>query len=288
VVVISVYAFSRMSGIIELWIDFGVGKNRKMVPIHEINGKLSREVVSNMPFFHAFTGCDTVSSFCGIGKRTAWKTWQAYTDVNVAFAQLSMATSGTVTDEIMQCIERYTVLLYDRTSACSGVNDCRRILYTRKNRAIENIPPTSDALLQHTKRAALQAHIWIACLSSFGPVLDPLQWGWTTASDGSYQPLWSTIPDVSLHCTELVKCSCKNKCKNCKCKKSQLRCTKLCSCDGTCDSPASQIGNDEHEIEQLLSANEPEEQLYDIPCHDIEGDMEADNMLDIFFNESEF
>ena len=72
---------------------------------------------------------------------------------------------------------------------CDGVNACRRMLYTKKNRAIENIPPTADALLQHTKRAALQARIWSDCLLCEAPNLLPAQWGWKLAEDGGFEPL---------------------------------------------------------------------------------------------------
>lgn len=89
VVVIAVYAFSRMSGIETLWIDFGVGKSRKMIPIHEVCRGIPHSVASNLPFFHAFTGCDTVSTFSGIGKRTAWKAWMSFRKVDNAFNVLS-------------------------------------------------------------------------------------------------------------------------------------------------------------------------------------------------------
>ena len=39
--------------------------------------------------FHAFTGCDTVSSFSGRGKKTAWDTWMTFGDVTRAFCALA-------------------------------------------------------------------------------------------------------------------------------------------------------------------------------------------------------
>jgi len=54
-------------------------------------------------------------------------------------------------------IERYVVLLYDRTSLSLNVNECRRNLFTKKARAVEAIPPTKDALEQHVRRAILQS-----------------------------------------------------------------------------------------------------------------------------------
>ena len=78
VIVIAVHAFREMSGIKELWVDFGVGRSRKLIPIHRLNQNLTDDIITNLPFFHAFTGCDMVSTFCGIGKRTAWKTWMNF------------------------------------------------------------------------------------------------------------------------------------------------------------------------------------------------------------------
>ena len=34
-----------------------------------------------LPAFHAFTGCDTVSSFGGRSKKTAWETWKVTADL---------------------------------------------------------------------------------------------------------------------------------------------------------------------------------------------------------------
>ena len=48
------------------------------------------------------------------------------------------------------------ILMYDRTSELEGVNECRRYLFTKKNRSSENLPPTLDSLIQHLKRATYQ------------------------------------------------------------------------------------------------------------------------------------
>ena len=60
----------------------------------------------------------------------------------------------------LNAIERYVVLLYQRTSALSRVNEARKQLFAQ-NRNMESIPPTLRALEQHVKRAVYQAgHIW--------------------------------------------------------------------------------------------------------------------------------
>jgi hypothetical protein len=42
-----------------------------------------------LPFFHAFTGCDTVPAFVGNGKKSAWDTWLSFPDATSVFKQLS-------------------------------------------------------------------------------------------------------------------------------------------------------------------------------------------------------
>jgi hypothetical protein len=68
VVVLAVACFSRFTGIAELWVAFGVGKHLRFIAIHEVVPALGLERAHALPFFHAFTGCDTVSCFAGRGK----------------------------------------------------------------------------------------------------------------------------------------------------------------------------------------------------------------------------
>ena len=58
----------------------------------------------------------------------------------------------------MEQIERYVVLLYQRTSALSHVNEARKQLFTHKSK-MENIPPTLHALEQHVKRVVFRQGI---------------------------------------------------------------------------------------------------------------------------------
>ena len=104
-------------------------------------------------YFHAFTGCDAVSFFARHGKRSAWQTWEEYPDATEVFQRLSSKPSD-ITDDDLAVLERCAVLLYDRTCELQTVNEARRYLFSKKSREM--------ALLEHSKRAALQAgHIWL-------------------------------------------------------------------------------------------------------------------------------
>ena len=93
---------------------------------------------------HALSGCDTVSFFNGIEKKTAWDIWRSLPNLKTLFCRLSQ-TPEKITEADMEELERFVVLLLSRTS----------------NRRLENIPPSKAALLQHVKRAPYQAgHVW--------------------------------------------------------------------------------------------------------------------------------
>ena len=134
----------------ELWLAFGTGTKFRYIPIHEVVTNMEPRICSTLPMFHAFTGCDTVSSFCGRGKKTAWNTWNVYPDVTRAFEELQMMQTE-ISELTMKTLERFVVLLYDHTSDIMSANDSRKHLFTLKSRSLDNLPPTQEALRQHIK-----------------------------------------------------------------------------------------------------------------------------------------
>ena len=135
----------------------------------------------------------------------------------------------------MDIIERFVILLYDRTSICQDVDKARKKLFTRKHN-VQLIPPTKAALEKHVKRATYQGgHVWGQALLPAPALPSPVDWRWTRNSQGTYEPHWTRLPDESQTCYELLSCKCKAGCvRRCKCKKAELRCTALCVCEGDC------------------------------------------------------
>ena len=122
----------------ELWVDFGARKNRKFFPIQETLEHIGECKVCGFPFFHAFTGCDQVSFLSHVTKSAAWKVWNLFDDLTPIFAALSHQPTLTQIQDAMPTIERFTVLLYSRTSNCLTTNECRRELFCQ-GRSIDNI-----------------------------------------------------------------------------------------------------------------------------------------------------
>jgi len=234
-VVVLAIAVSSVLKDCEIWVAFGHGSKLRYVPCHLISAELGNDASWGLLFLHAISGCDTVSAFYGIGKKTAWAVWRSMPQLTPTCLRLSHAPTQISPDEMEQ-IERYVVLLYQRTSALSRVNEARKQLFTH-NRKMVNIPPTLHALEQHVKRAVFQAgHIWGQSLIGEPNIPSPDLWGWERAKDDSaWTPCWTTLSEAAKGCQELLKCGCKKDCtKRCKCFKANLPCTQLCFCSGQC------------------------------------------------------
>ena len=161
---------------IQLWVAFGTGEHLRYLAAHEIANKFNNTAALALPAFHAFTGCDTVSCFYGKSKKTALDTWKSFPEVTPVFIALSRAQTE-IAEEWMSTLERFVVLLYDRTSSSSSVNEARKQLFTRKARNFDALPPTRDSLLEHVKRTAYQAgHIWGQALMPNPPIPSPQDW----------------------------------------------------------------------------------------------------------------
>lgn len=224
----------------ELWVAFGTElKNTRYMPIHEIVKSIGCRKSQVLPMFHAYTGCDTVSSFATRGKDSAWDTWGEFEEVTATFLRLSTGPDR-VKDADVATLERFTILLYDRRSSLVNVDEARKQLFTNKGRAMDAIPPTKAALVQHIRRAVYQGgHCWGKALQAFPQALQaipralqafptPEDWGWTDPSN--WKPLWTTLPQVA---GKKWHCGCKKGCRGqCKCKKAALNCTTLCGCGG--------------------------------------------------------
>jgi len=161
----------------EVWISFGVGEYHRYIAAHTIGATLGPTKAPALAVFHAFTGNDTTSFFAGIGKRTAWKTWDVFPDVTDAFSLLANATPSII-DSTYDVLEKYVVLSYDKTCQLTQVNEARHHLFARRSRALENIPPTQAALKQHILRTAYQAgHVCGQSLQKEAILPSPANWG---------------------------------------------------------------------------------------------------------------
>jgi hypothetical protein len=86
IVVLAIHHFSELQ-ISKLWIGFGVGKQYKVIRVHDVVQELGPDRCQSLPFLHAFSGCDVTSSLKGVGKKTVWTAWSASTSPFVEASQ---------------------------------------------------------------------------------------------------------------------------------------------------------------------------------------------------------
>jgi len=222
---------SHINSDVDLWVAYGVGKNYTHYSINAICARLGEPKSRSLPMFHAFSGCDTTSAFRGKGKKSFWQAWHAYDAITNVFVHLATHPFEHVDleSETFKKIEQLVIIVYDKTSNLTNVNSARMELFSQKSQAVDKIPPTQNALLQHTKRAVYQAGIWVTSMLAQQKLPSPAGYAWKKVAE-SWEPVWTTIPEASRACREFIKCGCKRDCTVCKCSKANLPCTSLCRC----------------------------------------------------------
>ena len=98
---------------------FGKGKDLRWIPIHSIVRSLGPRSKA-LSFFHAFTGCDTMSAFVGKGKKTVWQAWNVFENATEVFRCLSSSCDNLSENEI-SVLGAFFVIKYDRSSNTNKV-----------------------------------------------------------------------------------------------------------------------------------------------------------------------
>ena len=212
-----------------------------LIDINEVVS-INKKVMPSLLAAHALTGCDTVSSFAGIGKLTVMKKLEAFQ------GEIKLGCLSTPFNEVLKSCLKFTALLYGDDSE-ADLNTIRANCFKKKiagkrhiTPKLSSLPPTMTSFEEHVKRAHFQTALWKAAKEPSQPELDPLDHGWEI-HQSSLRPVFGLkdrlpAPDEVLN---LVSCNCKTGCSsnNCTCKKSSLTCTSFCKCKGTfaCRNP---------------------------------------------------
>ena len=208
--------------------------------VKDIAGKIGIDAANALPFFYAFTGCDTVSSIFNHGKCKCWDVWQndeRNYDITSVFVTLGRLPQ-TVSEYHIDVLEYYIKKLY-----APNARDVRQSLavdrLTHFQRSTDNdvrkLPMSRPALLEHTRRACFQAgYLWMECVSNVS-LPEPTLWGWVR-HEGSLIPKWQSNEPKDIKCV-LSSCSCKtNICNSCSCAKDNLPCIPGCNCRRSCQN----------------------------------------------------
>ena len=144
----------------------GQGSHLRWIPIHNIVPTIGPEKTNGILFFHTFSGCQSVFAFRGKAKLSDWQTWNVCDEVLDVFIQLSKDPLF-LDDKALETLEKFVVIMYDRSSSTRGVNDSWLELFARKQRPFDSMPPTQAALLQHAKRGCISGRCDLGPVNSF-------------------------------------------------------------------------------------------------------------------------
>ena len=202
-----------------------------------------------------FTGCDSVSAFAGKGKSRSIKlllSSEKYIDLFKGFGKEYL-----VTNDERKLLEAFTCEIYRQKKG--SINDARYSLYCCRNGKIvsEQLPPCSNSLYHHSKRACYQTKIW---RSSFivDYVLPMPQNGYDwELKDDILSVVWFSCKPAPQQCMDLLSCSCKKECvpTSCCCIDDNLSCTDMCTieCDNKVISVLQAYDNLSDEEDELIS-----------------------------------
>lgn len=112
---VSLLALSQMHTIPEkeLWVAFGMGKQFRYYPVHEISRSLGPQKSLVLPVFHAFNRLWYCVFFAGKSKKSAWNTCVSR---HYPFFLWDYVCAQSAICRCTNKIESFVILLYDRGS----------------------------------------------------------------------------------------------------------------------------------------------------------------------------
>jgi hypothetical protein len=148
-----VHYFPSMKNTSELWFQTGLIPStkdcRRYIPVHELCKSLNSVVCEILPAAPALTGCDTTSSFFGIGKKSMLKTLKETPNQFSDLPRIEYSDIYNSVDLSRKLISR----LYDpkgKSKRCHiDLNKLRVKLATVKYSTLVRLPPNEDAFKQH-------------------------------------------------------------------------------------------------------------------------------------------
>ena len=128
----------------KVWVAFGMGRHFSIISINTsvpLLEKLGHELYQSST--HSL-GVTVLHSSVASEKKTAWRAWELNSQVTPALQNIATHPFQqlTVSSENSQKLERFTIIMYDRSSPLASVNDTQLMLFSKRNRDLDNIPPT--------------------------------------------------------------------------------------------------------------------------------------------------
>ena len=187
VLVIAESLQSKLSG--EIFMLRGTASNRRLVNVAAIVDRLPHGIPEALIGLHVFTGCDSMSSFKGKGKKQPLQVLSKNVDYVSAFTELGSIWE--LAPNTIAKLERFVCLLYRQN--IDSLDIARHRVFVSNFRIDSSLPPTHDEFLLHAKRVNYQAAIHRRAVSRHICAPSPAEHGWIVEDD-SISVLWMTKP----------------------------------------------------------------------------------------------
>ena len=237
VLVLLVHYFERMRAFSECWMETGMITKtldlRRFIPVHDIAVALGPSMCKALPSIHALTGSDTVSSFYGIGKKTALNMARILQNPDLPCLQ------DLDDDQCVDVSRQFVVALYDPKKKFKGshssLNELRFRLAAQISMSIAKLPPSEPSFRQHVRRASWQTKTWTTAHIPMPEISEPANNGWIT-QDGLLTPQYFEGPTAldkmkDFYCGCMGKTMCSDE-EKCPCHKASVACSEICRCEG--------------------------------------------------------
>lgn len=238
-----------------IYMKCGTKARTRYVDIAQVVQCHGPELCRCLPGLHAFTGCDSVSAFCGKGKLAALKLAKQHSEFRELFQALG--TEWDVTEEQFSRLQKFTCSMYCSNPGTNDVNDLRYRLFCSKKGEIDSsqLPPCVDTLRKHCNRANYQTAIWCRSLQCSPEVPSPVGHGWSLEGD-ELTIDWMCGEPAPKAVLELLSCHCKKNCQlpTCICLSNGLQCTDLCKfqeCTNRRKESMEVIGDDDDDDDDI-------------------------------------
>ena len=137
------------------------GPKDKKIDVFENFNRLGANVCKGLSFFHAFTGCDSVSSFYKVGKAKYWTVWSAKikvgdTNLSNIFIELSNRPRS-IDENTFDSLCELVYEAYNLTKEVPLKTRRKDHLISTPNVNLRMLVPSPSGILQHIKRACIQA-----------------------------------------------------------------------------------------------------------------------------------
>ena len=175
----------------ELICQFRIGGNLRYYKVNDLCSSLTNDACIALPFFHAFTGCDTTLSFYNHSKLKFFDVWMKYNkkdDVTNLFKELCNEPLR-ITANHLNILEKFVQSVYypKRSSFKSIDHESMDAFNATPNSNLRLIPFSRKGLKEHTKRACLQSGwLWKEGEKNVASQ-DTLERGWKMKKTGLFR-----------------------------------------------------------------------------------------------------